>query len=75
MEALAKNGFSENTLIIATADNGAAGRTYAPLKACKRSIYEGGHRVQFIARWPGKIKAYDRGTGKISKYRNGSDRH
>ena len=38
------------------ADNGAAGRAYAPLRASKTSIYEGGHRVPFVVRWPGKIK-------------------
>ncbi|CAA6676340.1 MULTISPECIES: sulfatase-like hydrolase/transferase [unclassified Lentimonas] len=57
MDALEANGFAENTLIIATADNGAAQRAYEPLKASKRSIYEGGHRVPFIARWPGKVAA------------------
>lgn len=56
LDALKKRGFVENTLVIATADNGAAGRAYAPLRASKSSIYEGGHRVPFVARWPGKIK-------------------
>jgi arylsulfatase A len=32
-------------------------RAYTPLRASKSSIYEGGHRVPFLARWPGKIKA------------------
>ena len=48
---------SENTLILVSSDNGAAGRPYAPLRGAKTSIYEGGHRVPFIARWPEKIKA------------------
>jgi arylsulfatase A-like enzyme len=56
LDALEKNGLSENTLVIATADNGASGRPYPPLRAAKASIYEGGHRVPFIARWPGKTK-------------------
>ncbi len=56
MAALEKNHLAENTLIIATADNGAAGRSYAPLKASKASIYEGGHRVPYVVRWPGKVK-------------------
>jgi len=57
MEALEKHGLAENTLLIATADNGAEGRAYEPLRGSKRSIYEGGHRVPFVARWPGKVKA------------------
>jgi arylsulfatase A-like enzyme len=56
MEALKQNGQDKNTLLIATGDNGAAGRTYAPLRNNKSSIYEGGHREPFVARWPGKIK-------------------
>jgi len=56
MEALKRNGQSKNTLLIATGDNGAAGRTYPPLRENKSSIYEGGHREPFVARWPGKIK-------------------
>jgi arylsulfatase A-like enzyme len=56
MEALERKGLAGNTLIIATADNGAAARPYAPLRAAKGSIHEGGHRVPFLARWPGVIK-------------------
>jgi len=56
MDALEANGLAENTLIIATADNGAARRAYEPLRDSKRSIYEGGHRVPYIVRWPGKVK-------------------
>ncbi len=56
MDALERNHLADNTLIIATADNGAAGRVYAPLRASKTSIYEGGHRVPYAACWPGKVK-------------------
>lgn len=56
LEALEKNGLAENTLVIVSADNGAASRPYPPLRDAKRSIYEGGHRVPFLARWPGRIK-------------------
>ena len=56
VEALARNGLAENTLLIASSDNGAEGREYPPLRGAKRSIYEGGHREPFVARWPGKIK-------------------
>jgi arylsulfatase A-like enzyme len=56
LDALKRKGLADNTLVIATADNGAAGRPYKPLRAAKTSIYEGGHRVPFVARWPGKIQ-------------------
>ena len=56
LAALERNRLAENTLIIATSDNGAAGRPYPPLRGAKASIWEGGHREPFIARWPGKIK-------------------
>lgn len=57
MEALERNHLAENTLIIVTSDNGAEHRAYAPLRESKRSIYEGGHRVPFVVRWPGKVQA------------------
>lgn len=56
LDALKRNGFAENTLVIATSDNGAEHREYPPLRESKRSIYEGGHRVPFVARWPGNVK-------------------
>ncbi len=55
LDTLENKGLAGNTLVIATADNGAAGRPYPPLRAAKTSIHEGGHRIPFIARWPGKI--------------------
>ena len=57
MEVLDRNHLAENTLLIVTSDNGAEHRAYAPLRESKRSIYEGGHRVPFVARWPGKVQA------------------
>jgi arylsulfatase A len=57
LEALERKGLAQNTLVIATADNGAEGRAYAPLRESKRSIYEGGHRVPFVVRWPGRVEA------------------
>lgn len=57
MEVLERRGLADNTLLIATSDNGAEHRAYSPLRESKRSIYEGGHRVPFVARWPGKVQA------------------
>jgi len=56
LEALERNKLSDNTLVIATSDNSAEHRAYEPLRESKRNIYEGGHRVPFVARWPGKVK-------------------
>jgi len=55
LDALKRHGIADNTLIIATSDNGAEQRPYPPLREAKRSIYEGGHRVPFVVRWPGKV--------------------
>ncbi len=57
LDALDRNRLATNTLVIATSDNGAERRAYAPLRGSKRSIYEGGHRIPLIARWPGEIQA------------------
>lgn len=56
LAALERNKLADNTLVIATSDNGAEHRAYEPLRESKRSIYEGGHRVPFVVRWPGKVK-------------------
>lgn len=57
LEALDRNHLAENTLVIVTSDNGAEHRSYEPLRESKRSVYEGGHRVPFLVRWPGKVQA------------------
>ena len=56
LDALERTGQAKDTLVIATGDNGAAKRPYALLRESKSSIYEGGHREPFVARWPGKIE-------------------
>ncbi|HEY1173466.1 MAG TPA: sulfatase [Verrucomicrobiae bacterium] len=61
LRTLSVNGLDENTLVIFTSDNGPwlSYGTHAgsagPLREGKGTSWEGGVRVPFIARWPGKI--------------------
>jgi arylsulfatase A-like enzyme len=69
LNALKQKGFDENTLVIFTSDNGCApyigvedmnrlGHYPSYIyRGYKADIYEGGHRVPFLARWPRAIKA------------------
>ncbi len=46
------------TLVMFLSDNGGSGNGgNAPLKGSKSTMWEGGLRVPFIARWPGKLPA------------------
>ncbi len=68
MKALEDAGFADNTLLIVTSDNGPERHmikrktefkhfSAAHFRGCKRDNWEGGHRIPFIARWPGVIPA------------------
>jgi arylsulfatase A len=78
LQALDENGFADNTLVIFTADNGPEHYAYerlkkfdhrsaGPLRGLKRDLYEGGHRVPFIVRWPGQVKAGSVNEAMISQ--------
>ena len=59
-KALKEHGIDEKTLVVFLSDNGGAirhGSKNTPLRDGKGSTWEGGHRVPFVARWPGKVPA------------------
>ncbi len=69
LDALQESGEADNTIVIFASDNGTSPNAsnikelerqgYFPsalLRGYKTSIWEGGHRVQFIVRWPGVVE-------------------
>ena len=77
LAALEENRLADDTLVLFTSDNGgvmddgyqdgsgddtSGHRCNGRLRGFKGGLYEGGSRVPFIARWPGKVPA-----GKVSK--------
>lgn len=69
LDALDRDGLTKNTIVIFTSDNGCSPEADFPfLKAhghdpsdgrrgYKADIYDGGHRIPLIVRWPGKVAA------------------
>ena len=67
MKTLDETGLTGNTLVVFTSDNGAdwkvedkerfAHRANAKWRGEKADVWEGGHRIPFVARWPGRIRA------------------
>lgn len=62
VEALDKKGILDETLVIFSSDNGSPRHAIGqhantgPFRGKKNTIWEGGHRVPFIVRWPGKVQ-------------------
>lgn len=61
MEILKQYGLLQNTLVIVTSDNGAVRgsnghKSEGDYRGYKGNIWDGGHRIPFIASWPGKIE-------------------
>ena len=67
LETLEKSGLADETLVIFTNDNGPiwyerdierfGHRANLHLRGIKGDAWEGGHRVPFIVRWPGRVRA------------------
>lgn len=78
LDALRRHGLESDTLVAFATDNGcspeadlpalaAAGHhPGGPFRGHKADIFEGGHRVPFIARWPGRIPAESRYDHPVS---------
>jgi arylsulfatase A-like enzyme len=68
MAATEQAGIAQDTLIIVTSDNGCSPQANFPLhlekghnpsynmRGHKADIYDGGHRVPFLVRWPAQVK-------------------
>ncbi len=71
MAVLERNGLTQDTLVVFSSDNGpvvddgyqdgakeklGAHRPAGPLRGGKYSIFEGGTRVPFVVRWPGRVQ-------------------
>jgi len=68
IDAIEKCGVADNTLVLFTSDNGCAPYIgvkkleamghypSGPLRGYKSDVWEGGHRVPFIVRWPGVVQ-------------------
>lgn len=62
LQALDRLGLAKDTLILYSSDNGAylndeqGHKPTGPFRGKKSQLWEGGHRVPFIARWPARIQ-------------------
>jgi len=83
MKALERLGMENNTVVMFSSDNGPEVTSVVhmradyghdgarPWRGVKRDQWEGGHRVPFIVRWPGKIKPGQVGNGIVAHHDSG----
>ena len=66
VDAIDRNGLTDDTLVIVASDNGGLQswlpkefdhRCNGPWRGQKADAWEGGHRVPFMVRWPGRVAA------------------
>lgn len=69
LTALERHDLAEHTLVIFTSDNGCSPQAkfaelaeqghfpHGPLRGHKADLFEGGHRVPFVVRWPAQVAA------------------
>ena len=69
LDAIDKQGLADNTLVVLTSDNGCSPSAAFPallekghnpnylFRGAKSDIWEGGHHIPFIVRWPAQVKA------------------
>ncbi|MDX2445010.1 MAG: arylsulfatase [Bacteroidales bacterium] len=68
LKTIKEKGLEENTIIIFSADNGTESYAWeraenyghfsmGDFRGLKRDVWEGGHHVPFIIKWPGKVEA------------------
>ena len=62
LQALKVEGLDQNTLVVFSSDNGAPGyiglpNVNKPYRGWKLTMFEGGIRVHYVAKWPGYISA------------------
>jgi arylsulfatase A len=78
LQALADAGVADDTLVVFTADNGPEHYAYermrkfghrsaGELRGLKRDVWEGGHRVPMIVRWPDVVDANETTDALVSQ--------
>ena len=78
LAAVDRDGLAGNTLVIVTSDNGCSPSADFPtllskghnpsyvFRGMKSDIWDGGHHIPFMVRWPGKVAAGARSEATIS---------